>query len=235
MKHLKFFNSIAPMLFVSFFLGAALAIGAGVPDLAVATGAAFLSFNFIPKGISLKYTLNTITATDVIAEWGALYRKGDQSTKDIMTMLMQKSVTESYFPVRLTQNTVMERVTAVFARVLQRFQTTYTPIGGTTFKPAKIGLYKLKIDLQENPDTLEETWLGFLSGEGLDRKQWPFMKWYLAQALIQADKDLELNEIYSGIPGSITPGTATAAGTSLLGIKNRSTHLMLTVNSILKR
>src|SRR5690606_33350600 len=77
------------------------------------------------------------------------------------------------------------------------------------------------IDLQETPDDLEESWLGFLADSNLDRKTWPFIRWYLTNALIQAEKDLEMNEIYLGVPGTITAGTATAAGTSLKGIKKQ--------------
>jgi len=225
MKHLIFFNRVAPMLVISFILGAMLAIGIGIPEQALYAGVAATALNFVPKGLNLRGQLNIITATDVVTEWGALYRKQDQSTKDIINKLMQRSVTEGYFPVRLTTNTIMEKVSAEFARVLQRFQKAYTPIGGVTFKPLKIPLYKLKIDLAEYPDELEETWLGFLSGEGLDRKAWPFMKWFLMNALIQAEKDLELSEIYFGVPGSITNGTATDAGTSLKGIKKQINEL----------
>lgn len=79
----------------------------------------------------------------------------------------------------------------------------------------------MKIDLQETPDDLEESWLGFLASSNLDRKTWPFIKWYLMNALAQQDKDLEMLEIYNGVPGTITAGTATAAGTSLKGIKKQ--------------
>lgn len=225
MKHLLFFLKVAAMLMVSFIVGATVAMAMDLPQYAVQAGAIGAALNFVPKGTQFRYTLNLITATDVVTEWGALYRSQGQTVKDIITKLMQRSVTEQYFPVRLTNNTVLEKVSAEFARVLQRFQKAWTPVGGTTFKPLKIQLYKLKIDLAENPDDLEESWLGFLAGEGLDRKTWPFIKWYLINALIQAEKDLELNEIYFGVPGSITGGTATSAGTSLKGIKKQINDL----------
>lgn len=44
-------------------------------------------------------------------------------------------------------------------------------------------------------------------------------------ALKQQEKDLELGEIWQGVPGVITPGTATNAGTSLLGIRKQINDL----------
>jgi len=204
---------------MSFLFGAFAASALGVPDYAIAVGSGVAALNFVP--VKMPVGVYTILASNVIAEWGAVYRAEGQGIKDILTKLMQRSVTAGYFPSRITEKTVLEKVTAEFARVLQRFQKGYTPIGSTTFEPVKIPLYKLKIDLQETPDDLEESWLGFLADSGLNRKDWPFIKWYLTNALIQADKDLELNEIYYGVPGAITPGTATAAGTSLKGIKKQ--------------
>jgi len=204
---------------MSFLFGAFLAFVSGAPDYALLAGTGMASFNFLP--VKIPIGVYTISAANVITEWGAVYRAEGQGIKDILTKLMQRSVTASYFPTRITDKTVLEKVTAEFTRVLQRFQKDFTPIGGTTFEPVKIPLYKLKIDLKETPDDLEESWLGFLADSGLKRKDWPFIKWYLTNALIQADKDLELNEIYNGVPGVITPGTATASGTSLKGIKKQ--------------
>lgn len=207
------------LMAMAFFFGAFTANAIGAPDYALIAGAATTSLVFLP--IKMPVGAYTIIAANVIAEWGAVYRAEGQGAKDILMKLMQKSVTAGYFPTRITEKTVLEKVTAEFSRVLQRFQKGYTPVGSTTFEPVKIPLYKLKIDLQETPDDLEESWLGFLADNSLDRKTWPFIKWYLTNALIQADKDLELNEIYNGVPGVITPGTANAAGTSLKGIKKQ--------------
>ncbi|MBC8053760.1 MAG: hypothetical protein H7Y13_11915 [Sphingobacteriaceae bacterium] len=221
MKHLILSFKTVAWLAMSFLFGAFCATAAGAPGLATETGLVFAAFNFIPQG-NLNASLFTITAADVIAEWGAYYRAEGQGVKDIMTRLMQRSVTASYFPTRITDKTVMEKVSAEFTRVLQRFQKAFTPIGGVTFEPLKIPLGKLKIDLQETPDDLEESWLGFLGDNSLDRREWPYTKWWLMNALIQADKDLELTEIYFGDNSpAIVPGTATAAGKSILGIKKQ--------------
>lgn len=225
MKHLKLSIKTLAWVALSFVFGAFCALAAGYPGLASVTGLVFSAFNFIPQG-NLSASFFTITSTDVVAEWGAVYRAEGQGVKDILTRLMQRSVTAGYFPTRITEKTVLEKVSAEFTRVLQRFQKAFTPIGGTTFKPLSIPLGKLKIDLQETPDDLEESWLGFLADQNLDRREWPYIKWYLMNALIQADKDLELTEIYFGDnSAAIVPGTATAAGTSMLGIKKQINNL----------
>lgn len=207
------------LMATAFFFGAFAAHAFGVPQLSNVAGAAMTGLTLLPKGLPVG--IYTIVATDVVTEWGAFYRAEGQGIKELLTKLTQRSVTAGYFPTRITEKTVLEKATAEFTRVLQRFQKTYTPVGSTTFKPTKIPLYKLKIDLLETPDDLEESWLGFLADASLSRKDWPFIKWYLTQALIQAEKDLELSEIYFGVPGTITAGTATAAGTSLKGIKKQ--------------
>ena len=207
------------LMAMAFFIGAFVAQAAGYQQYTIAAGLSTMALAFVPKG--LPQGVYTISIPDIITEWGAVYRAEGQGVKELLLKLAQKSVTANYFPTRITEKTVLEKATAEFSRVLQRFQKDFTPIGGTTFKPTKIPLYKLKIDLQETPDDLEESWLGFLADSNLNRKEWPFIKWYLTNALIQAEKDLEMNEIYSGVPGTVTAGTATNAGTSLKGIKKQ--------------
>lgn len=219
MKLISLFLKTVLLVALSFFIGAFSAQALGFADFAIIAGTATAVLAFVPKG--LPQGVYTISIPDIITEWKAVYRAEGQGVKDLLIKLTQKSVTAGYFPTRITDKTVLEKATVEFQRVLQRFQKDFTPIGGTTFKPTKIPLYKLKIDLQETPDDLEESWLGFLGDNSLSRKEWPFVRWYLTNALIQADRDLEMEEIYKGVPGTITTGTANAAGTSLLGIKKQ--------------
>lgn len=218
MKLLNISLKALVMVAAVFLFGSMLASAASLPDPAL-WGTGLAAACLIPQGKQFKGALFTITAADVVTEFGAFYRPEGQSTVDLVSTLMQRSVTAAYFPTRLTEQTLLRKASTSFARVLQRFQKGFTPVGGTTFEPKTIQLYKLKIDLQETPDDLEETWLGFLADNSLKRQDWPFIKWYLDNALKRADQDLELNEIFYGVPGAITPGTATVAGTSLLGIK----------------
>lgn len=206
------------MLILAFSLGVFAANAAGYEQFAVATGVTAVALAFVPKGMG-RMQLNAIVITDIITEFGNYYRPGGQGLKDLMKKLMQKSVTESYFPRRITEATVLEKALVEFARALQRFQKQWTPIGGATLTPAKIPLFKLKIDEEFYPDEIEESWLGFLADNNLDRKQWPIVRYMVEGALDKAQEDLELLEIYKGVVGTITPGTATAAGESLNGIR----------------
>lgn len=208
------------LMAIAFFLGTFIANACDVPEVASLCGLVASLCCLIPNAKTAG-VLATITAADVITEWKAVYRAEGQGIKDIVTKLMQKSITASYFPTRITEKTIMEKVSADFTRVMQAFQKAFTPIGGTTFKPLQIPLQKIKIDISETPDDLEESWLGFLAGDSINRKDWPFIKWYLTNILIQADKDLELTEIYKGVPAAIVAGTASASGASILGIRKQ--------------
>lgn len=161
----------------------------------------------------------SITISAVVTEFGAYYQNNRANQQQLMKKLMQKSETEKLFQRRITKDTRLEFASADFADVLQRFQKAWTPKGGVTFTPNKIELYRQKIDLAESPDDLMPSWLGFLTSDDLDRKTWPFVRWWLESNLQKATENLEKNEIFGGVPGTITPGTATAAGTNMLGIR----------------
>lgn len=208
------------LLALAFCLGAFIAIACKAPQFAVYSGLAVMSLCLIRNKLNAG-SLAFITATDIVTEWGAVIRSNSATAADLMTRLRVVSETEALFKRRITDLTVLEKANAQFARVLQRFQTTFTPIGGVTFKPNKINLYRLKIDASEYPDILVESWLTFLTDNKLDRKQWPFAKWYAAELLLQANEDFEKFEVFGGVPGTITAGTATAAGTNLLGIRKQ--------------
>lgn len=165
-----------------------------------------------------------LTITDVLSEYGSYYRNEGQGQKDIIDMYYQSSITHQYFNPMPTDQTQERRSKFTKSRVLQRFQETFTPVGGGTFSPATINLAQMKVDEQETLSYLEKSWLGFLRGQGAnDRKQWPFVRWYMEKMLKQSINDYEINEVYKGIEGSITPGTATAAGASMNGLGKQIT------------
>jgi len=157
----------------------------------------------------------------IIAEWGALYRAGMAGQKDLMTMLMQGSETESLFPLLPTDSTILEKTSAKFSPVVQSFQKKFTAKNGTEFTPRKVELQWLKIDASEYPDELVKSWLGFLAGEQLDRKEWPFVKWWLQGLMKQQAEDIEKDEIFYGVPAAIVDGVASASGTNMLGIRKQ--------------
>jgi hypothetical protein len=139
-----------------------------------------------------------------------------------MSQIFEKSETEMQFQRRVTENTVLRKATAEQTRVLQAFQKAFTPLGTTTFKPRPIQLYRLKIDCQETPDDLVESWLGFLTDNKLDRKTWPFIRWWIEKLIIpQSQEDWEMQEIYKGVFSEPTPNVANAAGANVNGIKKQ--------------
>jgi hypothetical protein len=161
-----------------------------------------------------------LTVTDVVTEFGSYFRNEGQGVKDILKTYYQPGVTHSYFNPVPTTNTQERRTKFLKSRTLQRYQKAFTPIGGGEFKPCSIDLAWMKIDEKEVPGELEQTWLGFLNSlDSNDRRNWPFVKWWVTQVLNQAEHDFELNEIYFGAEGAIVPGTATAAGASMDGLE----------------
>ena len=163
--------------------------------------------------------MSLLTIDDVKTEWGSFYRKEGQGQQSILDAYYQPSITHKYFnPVPTTQ-TQERRVKFLKSRTLQRFQTAFTPIGGSEFKPCPIDLADMKVDESGVLDDLEKSWMGFLSEiDKNDRKQWPFVRWYAEKIIRQAQQDYELNEAYKGVLGILTPGTATAAGESMNGL-----------------
>lgn len=160
-----------------------------------------------------------LTATEIVSEFGSYYRKEGQGAKDIIGIYYQPSVTQSYFNPTITENTQERRSKFLKGRVLQQYQKAFTPVGGGTFKPSKIDLAWMKIDEQETPSDLEKSWVGFLNGiDSNDRKNYPFVRWYMEHIIMQSIQDYEVAEVYKGVEGAITPGTATAAGASMNGL-----------------
>lgn len=163
--------------------------------------------------------MSLLTITDVITEYGQFYRKEGQGRQSIIDAYYQPSVTHGYFNPLPTEQTQERRTKFIKNRVLQRFQSAFTPVGGSEFKPCPIDLAQMKVDESGTLDDLEKSWLGFLANiDKNDRKQWPFVRWYMEQTIKQAMQDYELNEAYHGQLGVLTPGTATAAGESMDGL-----------------
>lgn len=176
-----------------------------------------------------------MTISDIISEYGSLYRNSGQGQQDIIALMREQAKTESFFTRILTDNTVIEKASSSISNVLQQFQKAWTPKGQATFKPRKIELTRLKIDVQETPDDLVDTWLEFLSNLSAgERTQWPFTRWWITQVLAQAREDFEKFEVFKGLKGSVTAGTATTSGNSIKGIRKiiRDGVAGSTINSI---
>jgi hypothetical protein len=162
-----------------------------------------------------------MNVADLITEFGAYYLNHGQGVKDLHSILRFQTETDALFTVVNTDDTVIRRGSTTMTRLLQPFQKSWSPTGTVGIAPAEIKLFKMKVDFQDYPDELEETWAGFLADNKVDRKEWPFVKWLMTQEILaQIEQDYELNEVYKGVfaaPG--TPGTAGAVSTAMDGIK----------------
>lgn len=161
-----------------------------------------------------------MTIADIITEFGAYYEKNAANKARLYSTLRAASTTSSILTPIVTDDTLWRAGKATMTRVLQPFQKAFTPLDPLTITPVEIQSYKMKIDSSEYPDDLEATWLGFLAADSLNRKDWPFVRWFMEEYLIpQAKEDFELLEVYNGVFAAPTPGTAGAAGTSMNGFK----------------
>lgn len=222
MKNSKILATIKLSLIVLLALGGFTAQAAGNSEMAVTCGTAAYMATYLPaSGHQPVLNATVVTITDILTEYGAYY-SGKDNKAGLLKKFFQKSETEADFGQRITEATRIELANATITRVLQRFQKAFTPIGTATFTPQVVDLYKMKVDLSFYPDEVEESWLGFMADKNLNRKDWPIIRYLLEElALNQLAEDLEKNEIFAGVPGTITPGTATAAGTSMLGIREQ--------------
>lgn len=163
----------------------------------------------------------SINVADVVAQYGAFYKPGSDNQKNLRNMIYKAKETAALFQDRPSDDTIFRSNMASLTRVVQPFQKAYTPIGALTFKPNQFDLFKMKIDLQETPDDLEATYVGFLANVAeIERAKWPFVRWWLEQHVMpKAEEDLETAEYFGGVYAAPADGVAGAAGTSMNGIR----------------
>ncbi len=160
-----------------------------------------------------------MTITEVITAFGAYYLNHGQNTASIRKKLIQGFESHQAFTHIVTDEHRWRASVAQHTRILQPFQIQFTPTGTSEFTPVEIQQYHLKADLIETPDTIEASWLGFLSSNDVKRTEWPFIRYWMEQLVVpKINEDLELNEFGRGIYAAPTPGTAGAAGTGMNGI-----------------
>ncbi|MGQ1890635.1 hypothetical protein ACT29H_09355 [Thermophagus sp. OGC60D27] len=161
-----------------------------------------------------------MTVNDIITEFGAYYLRSGQNANRIKQLLLQPSVTPSYMTPIKTDDTIFQMAKSSISSVVQGFQKAWTPKGETKFTPNKIESFHLKVDVEEYPDDLEATWLGFLASNSVNRKEWPFVKWLIEVHIIPKIKeDMELYEYGLGVHEEPTAGTPNAVGKNLNGLK----------------
>lgn len=160
-----------------------------------------------------------INVEELIAEYGSYYLNSGQNMERLFKRIYTPSKTASYFSVRPTINTIWQAASAELGRVLQSFQTQFTPTGDLSLFANPIQLFKMKVDESVYPDALAESWAGFLEGDGLDRSEWPFVRWIIEEHIVpKIQEDYEIYEAFYGVHVPPTPGTPGAAGTTINGI-----------------
>jgi hypothetical protein len=151
----------------------------------------------------------TITATDVINEFGSYYINEGQNMQSLLTRPFFPFGTRDAFTNVPTDNTQLRFSDVQVGKILQPFQKTFTPKGSVVFTPVKIDLHPVKIDQQFQPQDLVYSWLGFLTSNNTDRSTWPFIRWFIEMYLLnQLWEDMELDLIYKGDAEAIVAGTA---------------------------
>lgn len=162
----------------------------------------------------------TITATQVIADFGAYYKQGSQNMESLLLRPFEAFGTREAFTNVPTNSTRLEYSDVQVDEILQPYQDAYTPKGGVTFLPVTIDLKQIKVDQQFNPNKLVNTWLGFLTNNKTDRKTWPFIRWFIEVYLLKKlFEDLEKQAVYKGAYAAPVAGTPGAANTVIDGIK----------------
>lgn len=157
---------------------------------------------------------------DILTEYGSYYRDGGQNISRIIAKPYRPVQTEALFQLIPTDDTSYQMGSAELSRVLQPFQMGWTPLGELKVSPIVLTQTPFKVDLEENPDKIENSWLGYLADNNLDRAQWPLIRYIIEVHLYnRMDEDYELNEIYFGKYAAPTPGTPGAAGTGMDGIR----------------
>lgn len=176
-----------------------------------------------------------ITTTAIVQEYGAYYIDAGQNKKRILNMLSQGSEIVKYATPIKTDDTIFRLANATFHSLVQPFQKTFTQKGGVDIVPNEIRQYRFKLDDEFMPDEFYATWLGFLTAQQVDRKEWPFVKWLIeVYYKNQIDQDMELNEYYKGVYATPQAGIAGEDGTGMNGVQHllRTGVELGTINSI---
>lgn len=167
----------------------------------------------------------SLDATALRTAWGSFYQEGKIGPKNIIEQIMTPSKFKSLFPTRVTKNTAEDNVRQVLTRVLQRFQSTYSALGGMVFDPETILLERVKINITLKPDELADSAMQFMMDKGVDRSKMDIVEYLGMYLILKAQEDDEVNEAFFGVTGTITSGTPTAASATRTGWRKRMRDL----------
>lgn len=163
-----------------------------------------------------------ITTTEIVTQFGDYYKKGQNNRSRLFAKATAPSETLAIPGIRHipTDETVYEGANVTQGSVIQGYQHAFTPKGDTAFIPNVIPLHKMKVDLNIEPDSIEDNWLGFLEGDSQKLKEWPIVRYIMEELVagkIIEEKELEL--VYKGIAAAPTPNTAGAVKSAMDGLR----------------
>jgi hypothetical protein len=162
----------------------------------------------------------SVTATDLVSEYGAYYLNNTANMNRLYAAIRQKTMTTDMAVMKVIKDTIYQGAKTSLGNIVQPFQKAFTEKGDLDFDPATINLYKMKVDISMYPDDIEESYAGFLASNELSKKEWPLIRYAIEKEIIpQIDSDLELNEYFTGVYATPTPGNPGASGTSMTGLK----------------
>lgn len=177
----------------------------------------------VPQGSLAVMSGTSITA--FVTEFGAYYQPRGQNAARLKKLLMQDTTNfDKQFTLLPLDGDVLETGLMSHGRVLQSFKPYWSPLGQLSGSPRKVALRRVKVNIEEIPDKLVNTWLGFLTTEGgkdpnVNRATWPFVRWYIEQYLLPQALQDQYYEAYYGVyadPG--TNNTPGSEGTALDGL-----------------
>jgi len=137
--------------------------------------------------------------SQIITEYGAYYEKSGQNTDRVKTLLLQGFDTFQFMDHLKTNDTIYKLAKATIGSLLQPFKKKFSPSTPGTITPNPIPLYKVKVDVSEDPDDYEANWLGFLANDSINRKDWPFVRWFIEKLLIPKINADQEEAIYNAV------------------------------------
>lgn len=165
-----------------------------------------------------------ITTTEIVSQFGDYYKKGQNNRSRLFEKMTAPSETLAIPGVRhiKTDETVYEGANVTQGSVVQAYQHNFTPKGDTAFIPNIIPLHKMKVDLNIEPDAIEDNWLGFLAGDTQKLKDWPIVR-YIMEELVAGKiiEERELLMVYKGIAATPVANNAGAAINAMDGLRRR--------------
>lgn len=157
----------------------------------------------------------TISLADLKSAFGTYI---GTNMKDILRLLTQPTYSEKFMTTIASADLEHRASKAVIDDLVQGFQKGWTPKGTAVFTPITIPQRRHKFDLEFYPDEVFESWLGFLTDETKDRKDWGISRYIIDQLVVPKVMDnRELMLIGKGVYAAVVAGTPQASGLSMDG------------------